>query len=271
MQYYYEVHDMKDSFLPFIFHKEFYSTSKEQEPNWHENIEFLQCIDGKGVVRSDDNVYPFHTGDVFAVNADTLHSLGTEKQLTYRCLIVDNSFFFSNGIPIDKLQFRELIRSREIYALFEEIVQAYSNLNTQDYQSILAVRICVLQFLQALLPTYTVAKTPSASTAYIKQAITYIRQNFSQPISLESVADYVGVSKFHFSRQFRCFTGSTVVQTINRIRCVEAQRRIEKGMGVSEAALTCGFDNLSYFTITFKKHMGKLPSDCKAKKGQTDS
>ena len=41
----------------------------------------------------------------------------------------------------------------------------------------------------------------------------------------------------------------------------EARRLIESGMAVSTAAITCGFENLSYFTRTFKKIFQQLPSD----------
>ena len=54
--------------------------------------------------------------------------------------------------------------------------------------------------------------------------------------------------------------GASVVQTLKLMRCTEAQRLIEGGMSVSAAAAACGFENLSYFSRSFKGLFGHLPS-----------
>ena len=48
---------------------------------------------------------------------------------------------------------------------------------------------------------------------------------------------------------------------INAIRCNYAKRMISGGMSVSEAAFSCGYRNLSYFSKTYKKYFKMLPSE----------
>ena len=88
----------------------------------------------------------------------------------------------------------------------------------------------------------------------------YIRSNFTKKLSLDNIAIYVGISKYHLCREFKTLTGNTIIEFINTLRCTEAKRLIEKGMRVSEAAYTCGFDNLSYFSRTFQHIIGHEPS-----------
>ena len=258
--YRYETHTMPNPLLPFIYHRRFEVNSRDKFPNWHENIEILQATEGSGYVRCGTECLPFSAGELFVVNADTIHSIGTDTRLVYRCLIVDNSFFIANGIPIRSLQFQNVIRNAALYGLFENIVGAYSQLDSDNFRTVLSIRTGVLQLLQALCQSYITLNTVQPSNEHIKKAIVYIRSHLAEPITLDDLAQHVGTSKFHLSRQFKAYTGNTMVQTVNLMRCTEAQRLLESGMRVGEAAAACGFDNLSYFTRTFKTLTGKLPS-----------
>ena len=264
-QYRYETHEMRTPLLPFIYHPRFELHQHGKIPNWHENIELLQITEGEGFVRCDAQVFPAIPGDLFVINADELHNFGSDTKLVYRCLILDNSFLIANGIPAGSLLFQNRIRDEGVYGLFENIAQAYERYDASDFRTVLAIRAGVLQLLQALCSDYITQRPAQPSNEYIKKAMTFIRRNLTTTLTLDAIADYVGISKYHFARQFKAFTGKTVVQTVNLMRCTEARRLMEDGMSVSAAAASCGYENLSYFTRTFKTYMGRLPSHIETK------
>lgn len=256
----YETHSMPNPMLPFIYHSRFEVTHRNKYPNWHENIELLQCIEGRGYVLCGAERIPLTPDSLVIVNADTLHSIGTDSRVVYRCLIIDNSFFAANGVPIRSLYFQSLITDPQIRARFDRIAQAYGQLDQEDFRSVLDVRAQVLNLVSALCRDHTVQKPEDPSNEHVKRAVIYLRQHLTEPLSLDTLSEAVGISKFHLAHLFKLYTGKTVVQTLNLIRCTEAQRLIENGASVSAAAFSCGFENLSYFTRTFKKYMGTLPS-----------
>ena len=257
----YETHNMPHPLLPFIFHRRFEVTSRNKHPNWHENIEILQAMDGDGYAICGARQLPLNPDTLVIVNADTLHNIVTNSRLVYRCFIIDNSFFLSNGVPIGSLYFQELVTDPKIRRLFDAVALAYEQFSTEDYRSVLTIRTAALQLVQALCRDCTTHRPEQPDNERIKQAVTYLRKHFSDPISLDEISRAVGISKFHLSRQFKLLTGNTVVQTLNLIRCTEARRRIEEGTPINAAATDCGFENLSYFTRTFKKYLGTLPSE----------
>ncbi|EOU2011906.1 helix-turn-helix domain-containing protein, partial [Clostridium perfringens] len=54
----------------------------------------------------------------------------------------------------------------------------------------------------------------------------------------------------------------TILDYINHIRCINARNLIlYNGYTISESAYKSGFNNLSYFSKTYKKYMGLLPSE----------
>lgn len=60
-------------------------------------------------------------------------------------------------------------------------------------------------------------------------------------------------------RSYHTVTGERNV-IVNAVRCRNANTFILSGLSISEAAYRCGFENMSYFSKTFKKYVGELPS-----------
>lgn len=261
-QYIYETHNIKNPLLPFIFHPLLIRNGPARRINWHENIEILYCTEGSGYVQCGTEQTPFSTGDLFVVNADTLHSIGSNHSVSYQCLIVDRSFFLENGIPIDQFNFQNRIQDVHFAQLFNSVASAYAQYDPESVLSAAKIRLAVFSFVFLLCQKYAITRTGSVAPTdpYIKMVIIYIRNHFKNSITLDILAAHTGLSKYHLSRQFKAATGKTVIEYINLTRCLEAKRLIENGSTVSAAAFSCGYDNLSYFSRTYKKHLGELPS-----------
>ena len=263
--YIYETHIMENPLLPFIFHCDSIRTATHWDalPNWHENIEILYCIEGNGWVKCGPEIHNFTCGDIFVVNANTPHIICSNEQVIYHCLIIDNSFCESNGIPISDLRFQKLIRSKSLISAYDQVITAFNHYGDANVCSAAVIRYAVLGLLLLLCAEYTVQEetiSQSISNERVKKTIAYVRRHMAESISLDDISKHVGISKYHLSREFKAFTGMTVIDTVNLIRCTEARRQIESGVSVSSAAISCGFENLSYFTRTFKKHFNTLPS-----------
>lgn len=259
----YETHTFPNPLLPFIYHPYFHLVREEMGTNWHKNIEILYCFQGSGYVRCGSEIYDFAANDIVVVNSDMLHTIGSDTSLEYCCLIVGSSFCTDNGLNIEDLVFRNVIKDAELIDLMKNLANIHKNYDGSQLCAIADYRYAVLGVLRKLCREYSSRKTMNlsdVSTAYIKKAITYIRSNMTQKLSLDGIAAYVGISKYHLSREFKTITGNTIVSFINILRCSEAKRLIEKGMSVSSAAYSCGFDNLSYFSRTFQKIIGSTPS-----------
>ncbi len=271
-QYVHETHIMPDALLPFIFHTDKTKGSRIV-PNWHENIELLCFIEGEGHLKCGTERYAVSAGDIAVINPDVLHM--TEGELVYHCLIIDRSFCESNGIDILSLRFEELIKDESFFSQFEQTAAALKKAKggQNSLCSIPDMRYRVLGLLLKVCRDHVVSKKKtqglhSASSDRVKAVMTYMRKHLSKPITLDEIADYAGVSKYYLSREFKLLAGTTIFDSLNILRCKEARHLLSEGATVSEAAHACGFENLSYFSRTFKKYTGKLPSDYMKAKGK---
>lgn len=81
---------------------------------------------------------------------------------------------------------------------------------------------------------------------------------------VEDLCEAAGMSRFHFSRQFKARTGQSPCQFLLEVRLAHAADLLRtKDVSVTEAATTAGFTDLSRFAQSFKKRFGTSPKDFK--------
>lgn len=259
----YELNLRGDPLIPFKHHSGYVSGERGNH-NWHENTEFLYCTAGEGFITYNDRWIPFREGQLVVVNSEMFHSVYAEAYVAYHCLNLDRHFCRDSGIPTTQMYFREQIDDPDICAAFMEILEALKQYQEGRKTYLAAVvRARTLDFLHLLCRDCLVEENRSQghqSSQLVRTTMTYIRKHLPEPMTLDGIAETVGVNKFYLSREFKRVSGRTIFDVIVQLRCAAARELIEQGSSVSQAAHACGFDNLSYFTRTFKKYYQELPS-----------
>ena len=163
------------------------------------------------------------------------------------------------------MRFEPHIHNPQAVATFKELIAVYNDRSAP--LRIARLNALLLRLLLDLAPTEApddVAVT-SKTAQTVTAAVRYIREHYAEKITLDDLAKTVLTDKYTLCRQFKKMTGQTVVEHIHRYRCIKAADCLSNGCSVTDTAALCGFDNLSFFTKTFKKYRGELPSKCKAK------
>ena len=79
--------------------------------------------------------------------------------------------------------------------------------------------------------------------------------------SLGQLSSRVAMSPFLFARVFRELVGVPPHKYLVRLRLERARSVLQSGMSVTDACYAVGFNNLSHFIRTFRRHFGCLPSE----------
>jgi AraC-like DNA-binding protein len=95
----------------------------------------------------------------------------------------------------------------------------------------------------------------------VQAAISYIAENLSQPMTLESVAEQVYVSKYHLSHAFSREVGVSVYRYITLRRLMMARQQLAEGEPAGQVCRNCGFADYTSFYRAFKSEYGISPRE----------
>lgn len=91
----------------------------------------------------------------------------------------------------------------------------------------------------------------------MKRAVLYMQENYSRHITLQEIADHVGLNKNYFSNLFKEETGENFVRFLNKIRIAHACVLIEQdNLKLYEIAEQVGYNDTGYFGKVFREVTG---------------
>jgi len=131
----------------------------------------------------------------------------------------------------------------------------YKELN-EALEMVISAPIIRTRFQQ--LASLLIEQSRLTSNVYVVQALKYIENHFSQDLSLDVVADEIGISPFYLSRLIKQELGLTFVEYLTQVRLSEATKLVEHSkLSIQEIAERTGYLNATYFCRIFKKHTGQ--------------
>lgn len=96
---------------------------------------------------------------------------------------------------------------------------------------------------------------------FLVNVLSYIDENYKNPIDLDSLSAAFGYNKYYFSRLFNKYIGENLNNYINLVRLQHFINlsKADDSRSVAELAFECGFDSLTTFYRYFGKVYDKKP------------
>lgn len=95
----------------------------------------------------------------------------------------------------------------------------------------------------------------------IAPVVHYIEKNFQQPLDIDTIARYAGMSSSSLHDHFKQATSMTPMQFVKSLRLHQAHSLLLSGNPVSESSYKAGYNSPSQFSREFKRFFGNTPSD----------
>ncbi len=97
---------------------------------------------------------------------------------------------------------------------------------------------------------------------YVKKTYELIKQHYNEKLSINHVAESLGVSSSYLSRKLKAELNTTFVDLLNQYRIKKAMNMLNEGtMRIYEISDELGFGEYKHFCSVFKKYTNVTPSE----------
>lgn len=250
--------------------------------HFHQEFEILYVIEGSGTRFVADSIVEFQSGDMVLVGSALPHfwrsdekyfDSGGKLNVKYIVIQFPNDFLKSEiaNYPEYHLIGDLLERASRGVWFRDEFTGKISGKIIKVAKSSGFERIILLQeLLQTLAKTNDYKLLAGELYQHDKQNFTnfrltkvlqFLNTNYQRKIELESVADIANLHPAAFCRFFKEKTGKSLSEYVSDLRIGYACRLIIEGkLSVSQISYESGFNNLSNFNRTFKRHTKMTPT-----------
>lgn len=152
----------------------------------------------------------------------------------------------------------------ELYReIFSKIVKHYNMAGKSDE---IILHSLILKLIYTISQDITLPiKSESAKNNHqvmVEKTLRYIKDNLTESLNLESVAEMAHLSPIHFHNTFKAAVGKTLREYVEEQRLKKAMNLlVTTDYSLTKIAYECGFSSQSYFSYVFKHKMKKTPRE----------
>lgn len=254
--------------------------------HWHSELEFIYVSIGEAVFTIDDEDILIKEGECIFINSGQLHS-GILKTCTctYFSVVFSTEFLssaldachqFFDGIKINKFKILQHFKHEhpsqvKVISELKDIIKELTDKNMAYELSVKSKLFSIFTTLfRSNLYTTMLDKQKDLIDAKkyntLKQILGYIYQNYNKKIKLTDISKSLNLTPQYLCKFFKEMTDTSIVEYINHYRIETACSLLKiSTLSITDIALECGFDNISYFNRVLKKQLNFTPTEFRLK------
>lgn len=241
--------------------------------HWHPEYEIVRILSGELQLHLNGIPYRLTPGDAALIEGGMLHS-GEPQRCVYECIVFDTGMLRCPQNDRASLHILPFTAGKMRAACFLPHEEAASCPSLSSLFSLLRDRpayyeLGVQSALYGLLAElYRAGQIRPAERTRsdrrrdnVIRLLNWIELHYREPVTLAELARQSGFNQKYLCHLFKEFTGQTPITYLNGLRIENACRDMAaRSLGATEAAFENGFNDLSYFSRTFRRYKGISPT-----------
>ncbi|MHA6482515.1 ABC transporter substrate-binding protein [Paenibacillus sp. strain BS8-2] len=215
-----------------------------------------------GKLQSTERFQIIHGGkgvcfDLVLASEDSVYYL-----LFYKANLPENAGAEAHRIleRVQPFQVRYHVQAKQAISMLEDVRIMEQLSKRSGAAGLLRMKMMFYRFVNEVLTELSEQRTLDIQSGPIELAMTYIHEHYADAITVEMLAQKLGISAGHLSRLFKGATGTSVIDYVIQTRIGHAKSRLRNSAaGLQEIAASVGYDDVYYFGRVFKKMSGMSP------------
>ena len=230
-------------------------------PHIHPHLEMIYLESGSSVATLDGKAFPIGEGDLFLAFPNQIHAFHDKSELKGWIFIFAAELFpdlerlFNQKTPLNPVIDRACLPED----LAGRLQMASNRIYSADPFQVIAGKGQLLSVLAEVLPSMQLTDSPAAQDS-IKNVLNYCAENFTEPLTLDSLSEALHLNRFYISHIFCKRMGMSFPDFINGLRLERACDLLSKGWNITEAAYASGFSSIRTFNRIFARERKMTPS-----------
>jgi AraC-like DNA-binding protein len=226
----------------------------------HHEVEVAWVIEGRATYRVGRRTIDVDRGCALMLPAEAEHETRIEPGTRAGSLWLDRALVagVSSAVGLRAVPEPTLLSDATRVVQLGQLIRAEAA--GDDPGRLLAIEALSEALLVAVLRA---AGAPGSATPVdprIGAAVDRIASEYAEPLSIADLAGTAGMSRYHFSRQFRQQVGESPYRYLVRTRVERAAELLRASRTVTEAAFEVGFRDLGRFSRAFRSRFDVTPS-----------
>ncbi len=237
-------------------------------PHWHSEWQVVVVTRGDGWVRTQGTRHGTPGHSLFLIPPEVVHSNNVlEAGCDFQSMLIEPEFFESTARAASLKRLGRLVIGREPVCISPALTRRFRGFHRElcdpaGSRSSLRLESALQSWITHLLSRYTgQSETPLSRIAHpaARRAREFIWAHAEQALSLETVAQAAGLSRFELSRQFTAAFGMPPHAWQLQVRVQRAKDQLKAGIPAGDVALSLGFADQAHFTRVFRRSWGISP------------
>ena len=245
-----------------------------QKKHSHNEIEFIQVINGNGLVLKNDKTYVLQNQHLYLIDARNTHIVNPQPEdcsnYIRNKIVIDADSFMNHFMSIGMGNILEKLFDAEPFSTAENpqidrIFKMISELLSSKEQENIAFAHGYITELIHWLYVNSETKPLRENKDTFQKMLSVINEK-DGITSLIQISQTLHLDKHYLCRLFKEVSGLSPIQYFISLRIKKACHLLSHtSLGVLEIALECGFENFSYFIRAFKKQMHLTPGEYRSR------